>query len=64
MRKTKLALFGATDRVGSWSGFSRKQAVVSKCTFQIFFGGVGMAGSEDFACATLPITPLDFQNKI
>ena len=26
------------------------------------FGGV--AGSEDFACATLPTTPLDFQGKI
>ena len=26
------------------------------------FGGV--AGSEDFACATLPTTPLDFQSKI
>ena len=24
----------------------------------------GMAGSEDFACATLPTTPLDFQGKI
>ena len=28
-----------------------------------FFGG-GVAGPEDFACATLPTTPLDFQNKI
>ena len=27
-----------------------------------FWGGV--AGSEDFACATLPTTPLDFQGKI
>ena len=26
------------------------------------FGGV--AGSEDFVCATLPTTPLDFQSKI
>ena len=26
------------------------------------FGGV--AGSEDFACATVPTTPLDFQRKI
>ena len=26
------------------------------------FGGV--AGSEDFACATFPTTPLDFQGKI
>ena len=24
----------------------------------------GVAGSEDFACATLPTTPLDFQGKI
>ena len=24
----------------------------------------GVAGSEDFACATLPITPLDFQGKV
>ena len=24
----------------------------------------GLAGSEDFACATLPTTPLDFQGKI
>ena len=24
----------------------------------------GVAGSEDFACATLPTTPLDFQSKI
>ena len=24
----------------------------------------GMAGSEDFACATLPTTPLDFQGKV
>ena len=24
----------------------------------------GLAGSEDFACATLPTTPLDFQDKI
>ena len=24
----------------------------------------GVAGSEDFASATLPTTPLDFQNKI
>ena len=23
-----------------------------------------VAGSEDFACATLPTTPLDFQGKI
>ena len=30
--------------------------------FKFFFGGV--AGSEDFACATLPTTPLDFQGKI
>ena len=27
-----------------------------------FWGGV--AGSEDFACATLPTTPLDFQGKL
>ena len=33
----------------------------NKCTFQIL-GGV--AGSEDFACATLPTTPFDFQGKI
>ena len=33
------------------------------CTFQILGGG-GVAGSEDFACATLPTTPLDFQSKI
>ena len=32
------------------------------CTLSNFFGGV--AGSEDFACATLPTTPLDFQGKI
>ena len=31
------------------------------CTFQIL-GGV--AGSEDFASATLPTTPLDFQGKM
>ena len=24
----------------------------------------GVAGSEDFACATLPTIPLDFQGKI
>ena len=24
----------------------------------------GVAGSEDFACATLPTTPLDFQAKV
>ena len=24
----------------------------------------GVAGSKDFACATLPTTPLDFQGKI
>ena len=24
----------------------------------------GVAGSEDFACATLPTTPLDFQGKV
>ena len=24
----------------------------------------GVAGSEDFACATLPTTPIDFQSKI
>ena len=37
-----------------------------ECTFQIFlFGGEGGgAGSEDFACATLPTTPLDFQGKV
>ena len=35
---------------------------VPKCTFQFFLGGV--AGSEDFACATLPSTPLDFQGKV
>ena len=34
---------------------------LSLCTFQIL-GGV--AGSEDFPCATLPTTPLDFQAKI
>ena len=34
----------------------------SKCTFQILGGGV--AGSEDFASATLPTTPLDFQGNI
>ena len=27
-----------------------------------FFGGV--AGSKDFACATLPTIPLDFQGKV
>ena len=25
---------------------------------------LGVAGSEDFACATLPTTPLDFQAKV
>ena len=32
----------------------------------IFFlgGGSGVAGSEDFTCATLPTTLLDFQGKI
>ena len=35
------------------------------CTFQIFVGGGGgVAGSEDFARATLPSTLLDFQGKI
>ena len=29
-----------------------------------FFVLVGVAGSEDFVCATLPTTPLDFQGKI
>ena len=33
-----------------------------RCTFQIFLGGV--AGSEDFTCATLPTNPLYFQGKI
>ena len=32
------------------------------CTFQIFYEG--LAGSEDFACATFPTTPLDFQGKV
>ena len=32
------------------------------CTFQIWGGGV--AGSEDFACATLPSTLLIFKGKI
>ena len=27
-----------------------------------FFGG-GVAGLKDFACVTLPTTPLDFQGK-
>ena len=29
-------------------------------TFQI----LGVAGSEDFSCATLPTTPFDFQGKV
>ena len=28
------------------------------------FGGGGVAGLEDFICATLPTTPLDFQGKV
>ena len=28
------------------------------------FGGGGVAGSEEFACATLPTTPLDFQAEV
>ena len=32
-----------------------------RCMFQIFLGGV--AGSKDFACATLPTTPLIFKAK-
>ena len=34
-----------------------------KCKFQILFFG-GVAGSENFAYATLSSTPLDFQSKI
>ena len=38
-------------------GVARGEMV--RCTFQIFWG----AGSEDFACATLPTTPLIFKAK-
>ena len=30
----------------------------------IFFFLGGVAGSEDFACATLPTAPRDFQGKV
>ena len=47
-----------------WQSFGHHSPSPSrKCLVHVpNFGGV--AGSEDFGCATLPTTPLDFQGKI
>ena len=44
-----------TDKYALWLDF---RTIVHVPNF------AGVAGSEDFACATLPTTPLDFQGKI
>ena len=48
--------YGKRKVIGLWHISSTLQGARSK------FWGV--AGSEDFACATLPTIPLDFQDKI
>ena len=44
----------------------KDEQATSKCTFEIFFGGGGggVAGSEDFACATLLTTSFIFKTKL
>ena len=44
------------------NGFEQNSCAADQVHIRNFGGGV--AGSEDFACATLPATPLDFQGKI
>ena len=47
--------------------FTLKHPNRSPCPVHVpnfFFWGGGVAGSEDFACATLPTTPLDFQGNL